>query len=505
MFISTLTRRKVHCHMNLKNKSVVFSYIEKGALILILYKMITLIIGGGEQFYSTHIDRFVWEGIIYLGIAILIVFKVNLKNFLIYIPTAIYLIVFYILLLRTGYKVNSPDLWMMDLRKGLAVATLIPLVVDAICKKRFCRFKELDLAKIILFALIYIGVAVVPGGINGYLLFCFVITYMIISFDKDRIEIFIVCLAVANVLAATVLSVKSLITHPYAGELRYYGAFTNLHGFGMFVGSGIACCLFLYIWGHLHFEKKWIHISMLTPITLFLLVVFYLINSRNALLGVIVAIIVTGWLFSVAIKKSKLFAGTICGVVIVALIVGGICLFFGLNYEKYEKSLRKIPQLHYMVQYAKLNEPIKSETGVFEDNTLLCRIDEFTNSRLSVWKVTVEQLKLFEGNSTNIVVNDEWTTNTHNTYLGYLNGWGIIVGGLFIVALIYVLVQSVRQIKANRDSLKTNGTFAIFAVLWFAYSFTIFMNEMLYPTALYVIICLLLLGLLPRINPKTDK
>lgn len=491
--------------MNLKDKSVVFSYIEKGVLVLILYKMITLIIAGGEQFYSTHIDRFVWEGIIYLGIAILIVFRINLKNFLIYIPTAIYLIVFYFLLLKTGYKVNSPDLWMMDLRKGLAVATLIPLVVDAICKKRFCRFKELDLAKIILFALVYLGVVVVPDAMKGYMFFGFVLAYMLVSFEKERIEIFIVCLAVANVLAATVLSVKSLITHPYAGELRYYGAFTNLHGFGMFMGSGIACCLFLFILGHLHLEKKWIHITILTPVTLFLLVVFYLINSRNALLGVIVAIIVTGWLFSVAIKKSKLFAGTICGVAIVALIVGAICLFFGLNYEKYEKSLRKIPQLHYMVQYAKLNEPIKSETGVFEDNTLLCRIDEFTNSRLSVWKVTVEQLKLFEGNSTNIVVNDEWTTNTHNTFLGYLNGWGIVVGGLFIIALIYALVQFVRQIKANRNNLKEYGTVAVFAVLWFAYSFTIFMNEMLYLTALYVIVCLLLLSFLPKIEAKKDK
>ena len=490
--------------MNLKDKSVVFSYIEKVSLVLILYKMITLIIGGGEQFYSTYINRFVWEGIIYLGIAILIVFRVNLKNFLIYIPTAIYLIVFYILLLRTGYKVNSPDLWMMDLRKGLAVATLIPLVVDAICKKRFCRFEELDAAKIILFAVVYLGVVVVPGGMNGYMFFGFVLVYMLVSFPKERIELLVICLAVADVLATVVLSAKSLITHPYAGEPRYSGAFTNLHGFGMFVGSGIVCCLFLFACVILRAKRKRLICGLLVPIILFLLYVFYLISSRSALLGVILCVFVLGCLMAFY-TKSKLVKGILLSAVILVLLFTGIVLLLGINYEKYSDVIEKYPRLDYMARHLRVDEDLPSYYGFFEDDSLANKIDFFTSGRLSAWKVTVEQLKWFSGNSTAIEVDETWITNPHNTYLGYLNCWGILPGGLFLTTLIYTFIVSIINIKNNREDLPNKAIMSIFAVLWFAYSFTIFMNEMLYPTALYVIVCLLLLGLLQRINPKTDN
>ena len=485
--------------MNLRDKSCILSLIERVALVLLLYKMITLIIGGGEQHFSTHIDRFVWEGMVYLGLALLVVFKVNLRNYLIYIPTVIYLVIFYVLLLKTGYKVNSPDLWMMDLRKGLAVATIIPLVVDSICRKRFFVVKELNWVKLCLFCLVYLGAAIVPGGVKGYMFFAFVLVYMLVSFEKERIEMFVVCLAVADVLASSVLSVKSLITHPYEGDERYYGAFTNLHGFGMFVGSGILCCFFLYIWIYLRFEKKKIYAVALTPITLFLLVVFYLINSRNALLGLIVGFIVAGWVFSIAVNKTKLFKRILLIVLVLGFLGAGMIVFLGMNYDKYSAVLEKIPQLNYLVgAYGRLDQPMLPYTDVFPEDSFLSKIDYFTNSRLAAWKVTIGQFKLFQGNPTEILVGENWYTNPHNTFLGYINCWGIIVGGLFLVSLIYAFVIPIKVIRNRRDVLSTSETMEIFAVLWFAYSFTIFMNEMLYLSSLYVIICLLLLSFIPR-------
>lgn len=483
--------------MTTVKRETILSWIEKIALIVILYKMITLIIGGGEQFYETHIHRFVWEGLIYLGIAILIVFRLNLKNIFIYIPTIVFIAVWYMWLLKTGYKVNSPDLWMLYIRKGLALATLIPLAVDAIVKKKFVRFKTLNRVGAILLCAAYIGTMVVPNSMGERAFLLFPIIYLLVSFDKERTEVFLVCFAISNVLAGTVLSLKSLITHPYAGEPRYYGAFTNLHGFGMFVGSSIICCFFLYIYGYTRKWNKWLLIGGITPFLLFELVVFYLINSRNALLGVIVGAVGLGWLIACAAKKKKLFAVTLCSICLLLAIGFGIMIYLGANYDKYISLFENSSQLNYIALKGRATVMGESETGIFPDDSLANHIDLFTNSRLSIWKVTIEQLKWFQGNSTAIVVTEDLTTNTHNTFLGYLNCWGIFVGTIFIAGLVYTLVVAFRRGKAEFGDYDRCGCWALFTIFWYLYSFTIFMNEMQYLTGLYITVCLLLMSLLP--------
>ena len=132
--------------------------MEKAILLVLLYKTITLIVYGGQQYSSNYIERFVWEGLIYLGISIFFLFKLNIRNIFIYIPTAAFWAVGYLWLLKTGYKVNSPDLWNLYIRKILALSTLIPVATDALFKKRFANFRELNWVKIALFGLFFIGI-----------------------------------------------------------------------------------------------------------------------------------------------------------------------------------------------------------------------------------------------------------------------------------------------------------------------------------------------------------
>jgi len=473
-----------------ENKKKILSYMEKVAMVILLSVMSIVTFLSAEQLTQVKIDQYAWGGIMLFFCALLISFRLNLKNRYIYITGILYAILFLLYTLHTGYIKYEHEWLKVLFCKGMVYGILVLMATDAATKKRFCRFKELDLVKIGSAVVTCVAIHIVPNGIlDKAIPVAFVICTFII-FEKDRTESFLVCYSWANIIGATTIALWSLITHPYAGERRYYGAFTYLHGFGMYIGSGIVCCIFLIMYVRIkHWNKKRLLVSVI-PFLLALLYAFVLINSRGALLGVVAAIIVFVVLLSKVTGKKRLIGRISLVVVIAVFLLGGVVVYLGIFYDRYKTWLEKVPLLSYMATTVQRTIKAKSRTGIFPDGTILTAIDRFTSSRLSIWKVTVENLKWFKGNSMWITVSD-WTTGTHNTYLGFLNGFGIVVGGLFIVLLFYVFIKAIKIVKAD-----TSNGVALFTVFWYAFSLLIFINEMVYFSGYYMILCLFALGVL---------
>ncbi len=481
------------CESYIRKNKLLLSYIEKVLLIVILTRMSVLFFLSAEQMYQTIIDKYAWGGLVYLFGALLISSRINLKNRYIYISGTIYAVLFVLYTLKTGYIQYAHDLLRVLLRQGMVVGMLVLIVTDAICKKKFLKIKELDKFKLCLMLLTCIGFfAVYNEFFNKGIVVIFLIVALI-SFEYSEISNLIVCYSWAHILGATSVSVMSFITHPYTDQGRYYGAFTYLHGFGMYIGGGIICCLFLYMYGY---TKQWyknkLYLSV-TPFFLFLIYTFILINSRGALLGIIAALFVIGSIIAKKTGKQKLIGLLEAIIAIILFSLAGLIAYLGVNSDRYRDFINKIPWLSYLVYTVKRTLKVESATGVFPDGSLLNMIDNFTNSRLSIWKVVVNQLKWFRGNPSWIVVNEEWTTGPHNTYLGFLNGFGIVVGSIFILLLFYVFSVAIKSAKSNVQS-----SIALFATIWYIYSLVIIFNEMVYLNGYYIIMCLLVMSILPK-------
>ena len=475
------------------DKSMLYSFLEKAFLVIILFRAGTLLFFDSEKIAQSHIDRFAWGGLVYIFGALLITFRIDLKNKWLYIAGAVYCLVYGGYCLSTGYFGYAPDIVKVMFRQGIVFGMLVVLVTDAICKKAFCRLREIDISKVALFGLAILGILAFSEDYHNLTILGIFVICALISFDSKRVENLIICFAVSNILGTTYVACLSFLAVPYTGEARYYGIFTYLHGYGMYIGSGIVCCIFLIVCGY---RKKWNMKRLLCIVLPFLgfeTFTFVVVNSRSALLGIIALAIVFGCVMLSKIKRKKIAVGIVLAVIVAVATFVGAIVYLGVNYDSHLDFMEANKALAFYASV--MSRTLRSDysVGIFPAGTLPNAIDTFTNQRLSIWKRIVDQLKWFGGNSGYIKVTEEWTTGPHSTYMGYLNMWGIVVGTLYCVALFYVLVKAAKLLKKNSE----NGI-ALFGLMWYVFSLAVFINEMVHFYGFLAVVCMLIMAVLPK-------
>ena len=352
------------CKLYFQNNKLLFSYVEKVLIVVMFTRMSILFFLSAEQLYQVIIDKYAWSGLVYLFGALLISSRINLKNRYIYIAGAIFAVLFVLYTLKTGYIQYAHDYLRVLLRQGMVVGMLVLIVTDAICKKKFLKIKELDKLKLCLMFLTCVGFFTVYNEFYNKSIMLIFLICALISFKSSEISNLIVCYSWAHIIGATLVSVMSFITHPYTDQARYYGAFTYLHGFGMYVGGGIVCCLFLYMYSYTeHWYKNKLYLSI-TPFFLFLVYTFILINSRGALLGIFATLIVLGAIIAKRTGKGKVI-GLIEGIIAIILFCfAGLITYWGINYDRFRGFLDRIPWLTYFVNTVRRTLMAESTTGI---------------------------------------------------------------------------------------------------------------------------------------------
>ncbi len=466
-------------------------YFVSLLMIVFLYKAVSLIISGGEESYDSLQEIKVWKGLCLVGLSFLMLAQIKIKKMYILIPSLLYIFVSSLVLLKTGYKTNSPDLWNWFFNRNLCTAISIALPTNALFEKRFSKLKQETYLYFMILMILFMFLPQFLSHKDCYF-FLTVLCVMLAGLGYREINQFLISLSTSFVLAAVIFSIKSLIQNPYKGELRYYGSFTNLHGFGMFIGGSVVCCIFLIlsiVWTQ--DMNKILRIIFIVLGTIALIFLFYMtliINSRNSILGILVSIAFLSFIVSIRKKKIGLFIG--CLLTIIFLLCLIILLMFILA-----PSANSIdnPFLKYLA--IKGTVILASSKNQNNDGKVLFRIiNSFTNQRLLIWREVISKLKIMSGNSSEIVVG-KWNTNAHNTYLGYLNMYGIIPGSL----LLFVIISNfafyiIRYFNFCRDKgcAPQKINICMFGILWIAYCFSIFMFEMIYMNRIYIIICFIL-------------
>jgi hypothetical protein len=137
----------------------------------------------------------------------------------------------------------------------------------------------------------------------------------------------------------------------------------------------------------------------------------------------------------------------------------------------------------------------KTREGIIPDGSWLNCIDNFTSERLTIWICTARQLKPFSGNSTNIHIRDEIYWPTHNTYLGLLNKYGIVMGAGVVLAWFYSAFAYIKRIKKSVSEKGIKVQVALPA-LFLVYCSSFFLFETFYVVSYLLIAWLFMFALL---------
>ncbi len=451
---------------------------------------------GGEMVYDTFKGLFFWQAMIAVGCVIVLTYAVCYKNVFIYIFTAVYFAISIYLLLGTGFKTNSPDLWNWYIRLCVGVGTVVPVFVDAIMTKRIGRLNKervVCLILLMLFAgsILYNGVF---ADLNAEGLILIVLVYLIADFKETSLERFMRCFAWASVANSAYWLLKSLISVPYTGEALYKGIFQDSPVFAELMGLGAACGLAILVC-----IKKGKTIAKLYTFLLILMVVtfFFMViaaDSRNALLAVIGTLLLFAYLYAYVTEKKKVFWIVLASIVAVGILVIGFAFALAVNSDDLQELFAKFPKLRYLAGIASKSMRTQTRYGILPDNSWINCIDNFTSGRLSIWVATFRQLNLFKGNSSYIYITETYQTGVHNAFLAFMNQYGII-GGLSLDALmIYSFVGFLRRAKNSLKQQKCDIKY-ILPALMSCYCLLIFLFEAPGISTVYVSSLLLFTGM----------
>ena len=216
----------------------------------------------------------------------------------------------------------------------------------------------------------------------------------------------------------------------------------------------------------------------MVPITYFL----FKINVRNPFLGVGFVILI---MFYIVFERYNL-SGYYIGIIMLLALLVLIAFLIGFGVlKKYPdlESLKTIRGEHPllfrlgdMVNRLVTGEINENDYRVFRKGTFIYLVDAFTSRRLSLAVLTIKNLSI-KGNSGPLkILNCPYRVFPHNTFLGYLYEYGIIIGSFILISIILPFIDGIRGLKRMINSKKAD-TLIILAFFWQIYCIVIFSNE----------------------------
>ena len=487
-----------------KNKEVKKGIIKKAVCcsvltVLLGYAFRCFIAGCGEQVYDTLKGRYYWQGLILLGISLLLVYKPNYKNVFLYIITGVYGIVSFYLLKRTGFKENSPELWAWYTRLAITAGTVVPVLVDAVFQRRFKGFSANKVIALglcsspIVFSLAFWD----KMDWKLILLIAIVWIYAGLDYSKESLHALALCSTIGILLATTYTLIKGFMVNPYHMDWHYVGTFSDSPVYAACMACGVVMCMTSFL--SLSFRKKTLRIASIIAEAVFsavFLFAVFIANGRNAFLALAVTLILASYIWSIKKGNTKPFLVILLSVlllgILMVLLVGVLTVTAENEHFAWVQS---VPQLELLRELGLKTLNTQTRHGIIPDGSRLNCIDNFTSGRLSIWLATIRQLKLFQGNDTLIAVTEEYSQATHNAYLGLLNKYGIVMGGSFIAGMVLSFGLFVRKVFKEAKEEKKTEIIHILPVLWMLYFACIFINETFYVMSYPIIVWMLFVAL----------
>ncbi len=306
--------------------------------------------------------------------------------------------------------------------------------------------------------------------------------FMLIKIDKKDWEELFRSLLGGFFLFFVFAVIKSFVTTPYKPytHQRYYGYFTNIGAFGMFLSCVFVCALTAILYSKEKYGRKSVFyiVSWLWMISC--CIMLWLTNTMTLFAGIFMTLVF--WLLiarkdtsrKALIKRLLIIFGII-------LAFAAICLLIYLKYGHVsEWGLHKLARRSgYMAPFYSFVERIVRVTNRLDRSSfksfVFSLLDTFSSNRMTIIKAYSEYFN-FTGNNPigyiyleNI---DYYAVSAHNNYVQVIVDYGYVASFVYFAFVLISLGTSIKKFWARGKK-----TIDLLPVLWIAMCLGVWLGE----------------------------
>lgn len=454
---------------------VISKLLDLGVLagtLFTLSKCIIYLCNYCDEIYQTPKDAYGHKAILMFVIFLFLVSKVKLLNWQSVIASLVY---WPIALQYPKLHLESPDLLKGDYPLIFTFWILIMIGIDMALYGKTRKFTDFKKPALLL-TLFFILNLMMHGGLNESKVYLVFFVLYLIPFAKKEWEQISVRFSISWLIAFTYICYRSFKYVPYTGG-RYFGSFTNIGAFGLFLGGSFATALFLvYAAKSLKTRKSvWYVLSWVYVAAVYAMMV--LVQTRALLAGVLLAIIslVICYKKDADAKQFKKRFWLVIGIFALLLILGFAALFAIYSVQKapekmmywwnmsQEGGIRGRIGFWVSTALYMFREKVSCYPWI-SDNVILNAIDNFTSNRLTLIVAFLNNAS-FAGNGYTFIevpnIGETYmATNAHNMYAEVIYAFGYVTGITFIVWLLFNAFSNAKSFRTTR-SLAT-----LLALIW---------------------------------------
>lgn len=449
-------------------------YIENILVVVLLFYCIKSLTDYDNVYYQTWKNTAAAKAILAFTAIVFIIRKVKLLNWQSLVATLLFGIVVFE---RLHFWADAEDI-LNAVKPQLAAEWLsLMIIIDMILYKNVSNiFKGVNYLAI-LYVLMTIGMILRRHDRMDPIVLIFpMLLFALVKMDEERSDWFIRRFIDSWFISFIYIMVRSFIERPYEGY-RYYGCFLNIGQFGIFM----VCCFTVAIASIYYCREKYgrknIGYSIGIVWLLTIVYMFYLIDTRTILIGVLFCLI-TLYIFVRKITTSKSIFKRMMIVLIVFIGMFGSLLLI-LNY------CTAIPDEWIYSHYSGPLSPIattimrlkisNAKTSTLPTNErFYTLINLLSSGRFDIFK-GYSQYFNYDGNSTigfELEATNYWVYTAHNTYVQFLVEYGYISLFELLVVIIYAIYSSIKSYYLSLKQPKN-----VFPILWFASMIGVWFGE----------------------------
>lgn len=342
------------------------------------------------------------------------------------------------------------------------------LILDMIFTGKYYKFTKRNKVLLMLFLLAF-GVGTVLAGTYIPVIICPVFALYTTQFSTVSWKKFVSHFAIGAYGTFLIYSFGSFILAPhtfYAG--RYIGMLNFPVAGGLISVLGIYSAVFLW----------WIYLKKIKNVFLRFLILFvlagyplatlFVFSDRACILGVFCTLFFA-FIFCFGKKEKTKLRAIIAG----ALVLTGIIAFIAVAVIAMNlgDALIKEGEENQSFLVGTLSRFVTgSSVSVFEEGTLLNKLDYFCSYRPGIWYMAIKEIKFF-GNS-NLIFNlrEGVSVHAHNTFIEWFLRTGWIGGSLLVAWFVTYLISALKKRKES-DEL------TLFTFMWSTFCIAFFMTE----------------------------
>lgn len=445
-----------------------FAHLIQTLLLIISFAFLSYFMRiSNDQDFQIFRDTYLYVALIYWGIILLLIGKVKLYTLpsllfvAAYIPIAIYYF---------NTQLFGVDYETMNEYKLVAIGMIGLFIIDLIFGKKGISLKQINWLPLISFCFMFFCLAVfVPEKYSQIWILFYVVPFFFLKLNFKDWDGLITKMCIGFYLGFLYIMFVSLQTNPYQGG-NYYGMFTTIGQFGLYIGAIWATTLYLAIRAKAKYGMKsiWFVLASMSVLTTTLAV--FMLNTRTLQVGVITTLI---GLFIFVRKRSEqkdLRKRFIFVLVSISILIGGLILSMLLLSKVEEQTILNLQWHPYMKAtiekfYSKsvsvMNLRSYYVPPILEKHPILLAMDTFVSGRIAIGLEFAKYFNWFGNDFFGLQVGDYWAQNCHCMYVQYIFDYGYIGAFAFFAWFIPMVIFYTK--KAIHDKVRGPYTFGF---LW---------------------------------------